>query len=307
VEVTADAGRVLVGTAGWADADLLASGWYPAQVRTAAERLAYYAQQFPLVEVNSSYYAIPSAANVRNWAQAPHDLTLNIKAYRLLTGQPTPTASLPTQLRPLAHGSWFAHGRVPDTLLERAWEVFKSNLEPLVSADRLGLVLLQFPASVIPDGNGIAQVQRALELCHPLPAAVEWRHAAWLAPQQREASFDLLRRHDAAFVCVDMPDHSPTAMPATLEVTAPTAVVRMHGRSPQWLTGDKRERYRYDYTPAELETWATRADWLAQRADQVHMILNTCCAGAAQRTATQLQAAVTNSASGLTSGLRRAG
>lgn len=286
------AGEVLVGTAGWADADLLASGWYPAHVRTAADRLACYAERFPLVEVNSSYYGIPAASTAQSWSQAPRGLTMNVKAYRLLTGQPTPAASLPAELRARADGAWLSHRRTPPALLEQAWELFHHSLEPLVSAGRLGLVLLQFPASITADEQGSAQVDRALRLCRPLPAAVEWRHASWLAPRQREASFDLLRRHEASYVCVDMPRHSPAAMPATLEVTAPTAVVRLHGQSRRWLEGDKRERYRYDYTPAELRSWAERALRLAERAERVHMIVNTCCAGAAQRGAAELQRAV---------------
>lgn len=282
------AGAILVGTAGWADADLLASGWYPDQVRTPAERLAYYAERFPLVEVNSSYYAVPSASTTRSWALAPHGLTMNVKAFRLLTGQPTPASSLPPELRAQANGAWLSHRRTPESLLSQVWDQFRRSLDPLVSAGRLGTVLLQFPASITADEHGLAQVERALELCSPLPAAVEWRHASWLAPQQREASFRLLRKHDAAFVCVDMPHHSPTAMPAITEVTAPTAVVRLHGRSRAWEGGDKRERYRYDYTATELRSWAARARSLAEEADQVHVVVNTCCSGTAQRTAADL-------------------
>ena len=283
---------ILVGTAGWADKDLIAAHWYPAHVRTAAARLAYYAERFPLVEADTSYYAIPTEKMVRGWAEAAPDLMVDVKAYRLLTGQPTPAASLPEKLRGGAIGPWLSARRVPPALLQAAWELFHISLEPLRAANRLGHVLLQFPASVEADARGRAQVSAALEQCRPLRAAVEWRHASWLAPNQCAESLRLLTEYDAAYVCVDMPPHSPTAMPPNLEVTAATAVIRLHGRSEHWAGGDKRERYQYDYSPRELRHWAANALELSRRAEQVHVIVNTCCAGAAQRAATDLRTAL---------------
>lgn len=283
---------VLVGTAGWADKDLVAAHWYPAHVRTAAARLAYYAERFPLVEVDTSYYAIPTETTVRGWVEATPDLVLDVKAFRLLTGQPTPAASLPTQLRSYPIGPWLSARTAPPALLHAAWQLFHEALKPLRATNRLGLVLLQFPASVTADPRGRAQVSAALELCRPQRAAVEWRHASWLAPQQRADSLRLLTEYDAAYVCVDMPQHSSTAMPPDLETTAATAVIRLHGRSKHWADGDKRERYRYEYSPQELRHWATNARELAQRAEQVHVIVNTCCAGAAQRAAGELRTAL---------------
>ncbi len=93
-------------------------------------------------------------------------------------------------------------------------------------------------------------------------------------------------------MCVDMPRHSSAAMPPSLEVTSATAVVRLHGRSSRWIGGDKRERYQYDYTGAELSQWADNARALAGRADEVHVIVNTCCSGAAQRAAAGLREAL---------------
>ncbi|HEX4791914.1 MAG TPA: DUF72 domain-containing protein [Actinospica sp.] len=286
------AGSVLVGTAGWADKDLLAAGWYPENVRTPAARLVYYAERFPLAEANTSYYAIPSATTVRGWAEAAPDLVMDVKAYRLLTGQPTPVVSLPPELRGEAAGSWLSSRNVPEGLLHSAWRLFHQGIEPLRAAGGLGLVLLQFPASVTADARGRALVERALDLCRPLRAAVEWRHASWLAPNHRATSLKLLTEYDAAYVCVDMPQHPDTAMPSDLEVTAATAVIRLHGHSERWIDGDKRERYQYDYSPPELRRWAANARHLARQTEQVHVIVNTCCAGAAQRAAADLRTAL---------------
>jgi len=93
-------GEVLVGTASWADTTLLESGWYPGDARTAAERLAYYASQFPLVEVDSTYYAPPSERTAEYWRdRTPAGFTFNVKAFSLLTHHPTRPSALYKDLR----------------------------------------------------------------------------------------------------------------------------------------------------------------------------------------------------------------
>jgi uncharacterized protein YecE (DUF72 family) len=279
-----------VGTAGWADRELLASGWYPTQARTPAERLRHYAGQFPLVEADSPYYAIPRAESVAGWARStPDGFTMDVKAYSLFTGHRTRAASLPADLRALADGAWLTVGTAPPELLNAAWQRYHDALEPLRQAGRLGLVILQFPPTCRPGPLGERQIEEALALCAPLRAAVEFRHGSWLEPAQRDRSLALLRAHDAAYVCVDMPQAHSGAVPPLLAVTADRAVARLHGRSEAWIGGSKEERYRHEYTPAELASWANRASRLSQMVDEVHVTLNTCCAGAAQRAAARLR------------------
>ena len=280
---------ILVGTAGWADRDLIASGWYPPTANSPSGRLAYYAERFPLVEIDSSYYAIPTERTVQTWADNSRGLVLDAKAYSLFTGQRTRLTSLPAQLRPLAGGDWITADNAPPALLDAVWEYFHASFEPLRETGRLGRVLLQFPRSYAFGTRAVRLVADALERCHPLRAAVEWRHPSWFAPENRERSLDLLREHAAAFVCVDMPHSLPDSVPALLEVTAATAVIRLHGHSSAWIGGSKEDRYRYEYTPEELTEWASRARLLAKQADDVHVVVNTCCAGAAQRAASQLR------------------
>ena len=227
---------------------------------------------------------------MRTWADNSCDLVLDAKAYSLLTGQRTRLASLPARLRPLARGDWITADNAPPALLDAAWEHFHAGFEPLRRTGRLGRVLLQFPRSYVFGTRALRLVADALERCHPLRAAVEWRHPSWFAPENRERGLDLLREQDAAFVCVDMPHSLPDSVPALLEVTAATAVIRLHGHSPAWIGGGKEDRYRYEYTPEELTAWASRARLLAKQADDVHVVVNTCCAGAAQRAASRLQA-----------------
>lgn len=279
---------ILVGTAGWADRDLVASGWYPAAVNSPSGRLAYYAERFPLVEIDSSYYAIPAERTVRTWAESSRGLLMDVKAYSLLTGQRTRLASLPTQSRPLARGEWMTAESSSPALLDAVWEHFHACFDPLRESGRLGRVLLQFPRSYAFGPRALRLVADALEHCRPFQPAVEWRHPSWFAPEHRERSLSLLREYGSAFVCVDMPQSHPDSVPPLLEVTAATAVIRLHGHSPAWVGGSKEDRYRYEYPPAELAEWASRARLLAKDADDVHVVVNTCCAGAAQRAATRL-------------------
>ena len=285
------AGAILVGTAGWADRDLVASDWYPAAVRTPAGRLEFYAAQFPLVEVDTTYYAIPREQTVLGWAQATcrPGFVMDVKAYSLFTGQSTPVKTLPKELRGLARGTWLTAGTVSPDLLDAAWQCFHKTVEPLRQVGRLGLITLQFPASYRCDERAADLVGQALAHCAPLQAAVEFRHPSWLRPANREATLTLLREHDAAFVCVDMPQGHPDAVPPILATTTDKAVIRMHGQSPDWRDGNKEERYRYEYSADELAVWATRARRLSQHADEVHVVVNTCCAGAAQRAAAVLR------------------
>ena len=144
--------RILTGTAGWADASLIRSGWYPPGTRTAAGRLRYYASQFPLVEVDSAYYALPSAAAVAGWIDAaPDGFTMDVKAYSLLTGHRTRTATLPADLRTRVRGPWLTAQSAPAGLVTELWNRFHRTFEPLRESGLLGLALLQFPPQ-LPSG-----------------------------------------------------------------------------------------------------------------------------------------------------------
>ena len=285
-----DRGSILVGTAGWADSDLIASGWYPPGVRSPADRLRHYASLFPLVEVDSPYYAIPDASVVSGWAEnTPREFVMDVKAYSLFTGQRTPVTSLPPDLRKLTEHAWISLSNAPQEVVDESWLRFHQAIEPLRAADRLGLIVLQFPATCRPGQSGERMIAAALARCAPLKAAVEFRNGAWLDARNQDRALGLLREHGAAHVCVDMPQSHPDAMPLLLAATADTAVVRLHGRSEQWIGGDKRERYRYEYSATELDAWAECARQLSKCADSVHMVFNNCCGGAAQRAAAGLR------------------
>lgn len=143
----------LVGTASWTDSTLVKSDlFYPPTAKTAAERLAFYAAQFPTVEVDSSYYALPSERNAELWAErTPAGFIFNIKAFGWLTQHPAETARLPKAIKEILPESMGVAARIktpPRPALELAFQMFWSALQPLRAAGKLGYLLFQFPPYV---------------------------------------------------------------------------------------------------------------------------------------------------------------
>src|SRR4029077_5999874 len=93
--------EILVGTASWADKSLVDSGlFYPKRVNSAEARLRYYSTHFPMVEVDSSYYAMPAPQVAQLWAErTPETFVFDIKAFRIFTQHQTPPKVLPPGIR----------------------------------------------------------------------------------------------------------------------------------------------------------------------------------------------------------------
>ena len=93
--------RILVGTTSWTEKTLVESGrFYSPDVQTAEGRLRFYASRFPVVEVDSSYYGLPSSRNASLWAErTPDGFVFDVKAYRLFTQYQTPPDALPKDIR----------------------------------------------------------------------------------------------------------------------------------------------------------------------------------------------------------------
>ncbi|MEU7060146.1 DUF72 domain-containing protein [Streptomyces sp. NPDC046197] len=275
--------EILVGACSWTDPVLVRGGWYPAGSRDAEGRLRYYATRLPVVEVDATYYALPSERNSRLWVErTPDGFVFDVKAFSLLTGHPTRSGALPQGL-----------GRNPRDagVLDEVWERFAHGIEPLRRGGRLGSVLFQFPPWFRPGARAEAFLDQCAERTAKWPVAVEFRHPAWWREEQGDATAALLRRHDFAAVAVDMARTLPSSIPPVTPVTsARLSVVRFHGRSTAWGTGSKEDRFRYDYADAELREWVPRLRALAGRVEQLHVLFNNCCGDAAVRAAERMRA-----------------
>jgi uncharacterized protein YecE (DUF72 family) len=278
-------GVVRAGTCSWTDRTLVKeSDWYPRKTMTAAERLAFYAARFPLVEVDSTYYAPPSERTARGWASnSPDGFRFDVKAYSLLTGHPTRPASLWSDLRDGVRPERRDQERIYAThlepeVLEEAWRRFISALSPLREAGRLSTLLFQYPPWFHPRKDTRQELERLPERLDGLDAMVEFRSPRWTAtPRDRERTLELLESLELAYVCVDAPPAS--GLTRLLAVTHEPAVLRCHGRSDEdWkrTTGTAAERFRYLYDDGELHELAETARHLAQEASETHVLMNNC-------------------------------
>ncbi|MBP2474751.1 uncharacterized protein YecE (DUF72 family) [Crossiella equi] len=280
-------GDIRIGTAGWSDPELVASGWYPPGTRSPARRLGHYATRFDFVEVNSTYYGLPSSANSAAWAErTPDGFLFNVKAFSLLTHHHTRSAMLPTDLRPGGANVVRQRDLAPE-VLDEVWLRFGTALVPLATAGKLGLLVFQFPPWFTPEGWALDYLVECRDRLAPLRIAVELRDPSWFADPDKTLGF--LAEHGIAHVAVDMPQGLPGSVPPLPEVTAEDAVVRLHGRSPDWTHGDKRERYRYRYAEEELADWAARIRRLAPKARRTFVAFNNCCADNPQVNAARLR------------------
>lgn len=282
-------GEIIVGTAGWTDKTLLDSGWYPPNANSAEKRLAHYAGQFPLVEVDSTYYSPPAEATAGLWvARTPDNFTFNVKAFSLLTGHPTQPGKLYKDLRPETDKKNIYPDDLEPQAYEEVWTRFLSALEPLHEAGKLGLLLFQFPPWFTIRRTNKQYILEVARRCQPMRVAIELRHESWFAGDNEKETLEFLGKHHLPFVCVDMPQGYRNSIPPVLAATSDIAVVRFHGHSTKWTAKTVQERFDYLYSQEELTSWAPRLEKLAEQTGETHIVMNNCHGDAAQRNGRQL-------------------
>jgi uncharacterized protein YecE (DUF72 family) len=279
-------GSILVGCCSWTDKSLIDSGrFYPPEVKTPEERLRYYASQFPLVEVDSSYYALPDQRTAALWVErTPENFTFNVKAFRAFTGHQTPLNAFPRNLQeevPAKPGAANTYYRdLPQDLRDELWRRFADALLPLDSAGKLGVVLFQYPPwfSASP-GNLEFLVHCREMLPQQFSMAAEFRNAAWLDERSRDNTLRFLRDNRLAFVCVDGPQGFKSSIPPIAQVTTESVgLVRFHGRNAAtWEArgASSAERFDWYYADEELTEWVPKIGELSGRVEQVQVLMNT--------------------------------
>ena len=289
------AARIRVGTASWTDKTLIACGrFYPKGASTAEGRLRHYASQFRIVEVDSSYYAMPTPQTAQAWAErTPEGFVMNVKAFRLFTGHPTEPKVLHGDLRDALGGVAappLFYGDVPAEIQRELWQRFREALLPLRAAGRLGLVHFQFPPWVTAGAAGRAQVEHCVERMAGHDLSVEFRHRSWFAGAETEATLAFLREMGVAHTVVDGPQGFSNSVPAVWEATHRRfALLRLHGRNTKtWnIKGatSASDRFNYDYPENELADLVPRLERLALTALQTHVIFNNNMEDQGQRNA----------------------
>jgi uncharacterized protein YecE (DUF72 family) len=255
-------GDVLIGPAGWSYDDW-AGKVYPDPPPAGFDPLAYLAQHFPCIEVNSSFYRPPSPRMSEAWARrTPADFTFTVKAWER-----------------------FTHDRERFTPADA--RLFQEGLAPLLAAGKLGAILLQFPWFFRDGEDARDRIRRAADaLGGRAPLVIELRHTSWLE------AIDFLRGLRLGFCNIDQPKSS-TAITGTRIVTGPIAYVRLHGRNAKaWFSKEagRDEKYDYLYSREELRLWEEAIREM--EAEKTFVILNNHFQGKAIANAFMLMKAL---------------
>jgi len=258
--------EIRVGTCSWSQHE----GFYPEGLPS-NEQIAFYAREFPVVELDATFYTMMPRRNFELWAErTPEGFVFDVKPYRQLT--------------------WHDRKKPPDDGLA---EAFRDTLQPLRDADKLGAVHFQFPPWYKHEENNVAYLRHIRDLFPDNALSVEFRHRSWLEGEEVPAVLDLLRKERISLTVVDEPQLGSGSVPTVLEVTNPELViVRFHGRNyKKWYarTETSSERFDYLYSEEELADWAPRVEQLAQEAREIHVLFNNNAQDYPVRNARQLR------------------
>ena len=287
---------ILIGTASWSDPGFV-EHWYPKGMR-ANERLAWYAQHFEMVEVNSTFYSAPDPRMVERWcAMTPAAFRFDVKLHQFFSFHSTAAKLLPPDLQRLAKID--SKGKVKPTpeLEEAMAKIFLRSMSILQDAKKLGVLLLQLSPAFSPKKHELSELEPLIDMLRGHRLAIEFRNRNWAIGEQLRSTIDFLRKRQVTFVNVDAPtaEHFTIMPPELNEVTdRRVAYLRLHGRDAKaYLTGKTvAARFNYDYSDEEIGEVAQRTRQFAREADEVHVVFNNNALDYAPHAALRLRKAL---------------
>jgi uncharacterized protein YecE (DUF72 family) len=269
---------VRIGTCSWAD-EALSKYWYPKEVPP-RDRLAWYADRYSTVEVDSTFYRVPPREMVQGWAdRTPDGFVMHVKAFGLMTRHPVKLEQVPPDLRdemPVDD-----RGRVDRPPREARALVFREFLDalaPLRETGKLGGILFQLPPYVVWKPISLDYLEWAREQLDGDRMLVEFRHRSWFEDDARDDVLRWLEERGMAYVTVDAPKVDAKNVPPTVVAsTSPTAYVRFHGRNAStWNRrgGSAAERFDYLYSEGDLHEWVDALRELASQSEEAYAFFN---------------------------------
>jgi len=241
---------VLVGTAGWSYADW-AGCVYPSPRPRGFDELRFLSGFLDCLEINSTFYRVPSHRTVEDWARRTsslRDFVFTAKVHQSFTHEEE-KATGPAEVR-----------------------AFLEALAPLRDARRLAALLLQFPWSFRDGAESRRRLARLTELFAPERLVIEVRHASFGTPDA-EAFLGAL---GTGIADVDMPP-SKDHLPPRTRALGGVGYVRLHGRnSAAWFSKEagRDQKYDYLYSAEEIDAVAARVRRASETAPLVFVITN---------------------------------
>lgn len=259
---------IYIGLTGWGDHDSIYEGI------GRQSKLETYAGHFPIVELDSSFYAVQPIRNMEKWAtETPETFQFIVKAYQAMTGH--------------------QRGWEPFTTKEEMFAAFRESLAPLIRSNKLGMILCQFPPWFDCKQENVKWLRYVKKQLEGLPVALEFRHQSWFTETVYHKTINFIREEGWIHSICDEPQAGVGSVPTVLEVTADKVLIRLHGRNVHgWKdpgNGKWREiRYLYRYNEDELREWQKHLSALIPKAEDIYIIFNNNSGGDAAPNALQL-------------------
>lgn len=260
---------ITIGLTGWSDHPLIAPD--------NKKKLEDYASHFPFVEMDTSFYAIPSTKNIQAWIdKTPESFQFIPKAYSPMT----------------LHKPWKSEFQT----IQELFDTFKTSFYPMMSQKKIKAFLFQFPPFFHYNPKNIEYLITVSELMSTSPVAIEFRHPSWFNNKNREKTLKILEDNFFIHTIVDQPQTPGNSTPTVLEATNKRlSIYRLHGRNYSgWLNASKDTNWRetrtlHDYSIKELKEIKDRALFLEEYSDEVAVIFNNNSGGHAAKNAKELQ------------------
>ncbi|MFJ8065629.1 DUF72 domain-containing protein [Psychrobacillus sp. NPDC096426] len=260
---------IKIGLTGWGDHQDL-------YVSTAKDKLKDYSAHFPVVELDTSFYAIPPIKNSLKWIkETPDNFQFVVKAYQEIT----------CHLRGDSHYE----------SMEEMYERYRESVLPFKEAGKLSMVLVQFPPWFTCVKENVEYILRVKEELRDLELAIEFRHQSWYSPDFQNGTLDFLRTHHLHHTVCDEPQVGTGCVPVVPIATSDKVLVRLHGRNTYgWNNPGNNEkwrevRYLYDYNKEELSYTQNIVDQLQKQAKEIVVLFNNNSGGHAAKNAKAFQ------------------
>ena len=263
---------IYIGLAGWGDHDSL----YPDSIKS-TDKLAHYSSYFPIVEVDSSFYAISPVRNVEKWVrETPGNFRFVVKAYQGMT----------------------KHRQGKDTPFNtrsEMFDAFKHSLKPYQESNKLAMVLFQFPPWFHCCKENVAYIRYCKKMMENIPVALEFRHQSWYSEAYREGTLSFMKKEGWIHSIADEPQTGEGSVPLVpIATDTNQTLIRMHGRNTHgWSKQegvDWREvRFLYKYNEKELVEMKNILHELAKRTKEIIVIFNNNSGGDAAENAKEFQ------------------
>ncbi|MYL19367.1 DUF72 domain-containing protein [Halobacillus litoralis] len=260
-----------IGLTGWGDHPSL----YSENTRS-ENKLSEYASHFPVVEVDTAFYAIQSVSRYEKWLkETPDSFSFVIKAFNQLTGHDRESRSVQ---------------EARDLILR-----YEESIQPVWEAGSVHALLFQFPPWFDVRKENIRKLRYIREWLESYPIALEFRNRTWFQDEYREQTLSFMKDQQWIHSICDEPQAGEGSVPRVLVPTHPEkTLVRFHGRNTHgWNKNGRKDwrkvRFLYRYSREELTEWAERARELEQQTPELTLLFNNNSGGDAADNAKQFQ------------------